>query len=192
MVRIDRVTVGDAMPCIAGSDTVYGKNMMGKILMNVRRHDTDYQNHFPELPRVTKRPSSKACHAAAEVSTPHPHRQPKVLVIGNSNANGLSQGLIDCVVDSTGSVYLGQSINRIRDNVRHSQVRSDVILLGAGDIKIQNDSTPVESIITDMKNFLLLHRTNRCPNALRTATMLWLGSVRTMQTFCTLATRKLS
>lgn len=141
-----------------------GTNMMGKILMNVRQRDTDYQTNFPELPPVAKRPSSTARPAATVRFAPHPRRQPKVLVIGNSNARGLSQGLIERGVDSTGSVYPGQSIARIRDNARRSQVKSDVILLHVGDIEIRDVNTPVESVVTDMKN-LAMDLRKRCPSA---------------------------
>jgi len=76
-----------------------------------------------------------------------PSQRPKVLVLGNSNARGVAQGLIDRGVDSCGYTLPGGTISHVTSRVRHIKPAHQVdhILLMVGDIEAA-DGLPSEAI----------------------------------------------
>jgi hypothetical protein len=127
-----------------------GTNMMGKILMNVRQKDLDYQKEFPRLPTAAQPPplqQKKELH-------PKPAVRPKVLVLGNSNARGMSRGLIERGIDATAYVYPGQSASQIRDRIDKIDCKANAILVHAGDIEVRSNSNNVRETVNNMKRLV--------------------------------------
>jgi hypothetical protein len=128
-----------------------GSNMMGKILMSVRNHDKLYQKEFPSLPTTappaTSMPQKQATHPNCVPA------KPKVLVVGNSNVRGLSQGLNDRGLDSTGYVYPGQTTVQIRNRIDKIDYNPDAVLVHTGDIEVRAQHIPLTVIIDNLKCF---------------------------------------
>jgi len=124
-----------------------GQNMMGRILMDVRKRDAEYQLEYPALP---------ASRAVPKPQTPQQRSSKRrVLVLGNSNARGISQGLCERGIDATGFVYPGQTIDQLKGRIdatakalqdRHP----DAILVHAGDIEAR-ERTSLSSITSAMQ-----------------------------------------
>ena len=129
-----------------------GENMMGRILMVIRRKDAEYHREFPPLSAV--KPSITTFE-----QNPITHSSPKkynTLVIGNSNARCISKEISDRGLNSIGFVYPGQTIKQIADridsvNVHVANDQLDAILVHAGDIEIRSPSTTISEVSTDME-----------------------------------------
>ena len=125
-----------------------GDNMMGKILMYVRKTDEDYRREFPPLTRHS---------TAVKHSHDYSEKPKKInsLVIGNSNARGLSKEINDRGLNSTGYVYPGQTLKQISDridsiNVKETDSPLGAILIHAGDLEVRTLSTAITEISEDM------------------------------------------
>ena len=125
-----------------------GANGMGQILMNVRTLDLQYQKDFPSLPP----PAAPTCAPPSDNKKMPP---PSVLVIGNSNVRGISEGLNERGLDGTAFVYPGQTTSQIRrrtDNiVKATKSKPKAILIHSADIEIRDFTTCVSKIVNDVK-----------------------------------------
>ena len=77
-----------------------------------------------------------------------------VVVIGNSNARGLSQRLNQKDVPCTGYVYPGQTSHQISQRIRTINIRShtpSTVLIHAGDIEARDFSHSITDITRNMK-----------------------------------------
>ena len=127
-----------------------GLNKMGHILMNVRRHDSDYIQEFPALPSASVKTTQVPAPTAKTESS-------SVVVIGNSNARGLSQRLNQKDVPCTGYVYPGQTAHQISKRIRSIDIRShtpSTVLIHAGDIEARDFSRSVTDITRNMKTLV--------------------------------------
>ena len=127
-----------------------GHNMMGQILMSIRDRRADYNRDFPPLPVARQQ--------LPKISPPSLTRK-RVLVIGNSNARGLSQGLCDRGLDSTAFVYPGQTVSYLQGRLVAIVEAStdhvpDAIVLHAGDIEARDKSTSAGSVSSSITELL--------------------------------------
>ena len=125
-----------------------GLNKMGHILMNVRRRDADYTREFPALPNASTK----------TVTTSKSDRSPaNVIVIGNSNARGLSQRLNSKEVPCTGYVYPGQTSVQISKRIKKISIPAhapSAVLVHVGDIEARDFSRSITAISEDIKNLV--------------------------------------
>ena len=128
-----------------------GLNKMGHILMTVRQQALDYQQEFPPLPQTDTKT------VVPEVSAEEAPVARKIVVIGNSNARGLSQRLHKNDVSCSGFVYPGQTAARITQHVKNINLRTeapDAILLHVGDVEIRDFSLPVTSVTNGIRSLI--------------------------------------
>lgn len=131
-----------------------GSNMLGVILEDLRE----------ELGSVTNGPPSPGAENPTQHirNTPPPHSPPvsntpatddlpsrkKVTIIGNSNARGMSQELLERNVDAMGFVYPGGTLPRLTSRIRDTKSQDnepDAVVLMAGDIEAM-DGVPADNI----------------------------------------------
>ena len=145
-----------------------GRNMMGRILMSIRTRMEDYDREFPPLQTETtdSAPSTSKCPPASSLKlSSHPpscNKTKSVLVIGNSNARGLSQGIRDRGLDSTAFVYPGQTVSQIQgrlDSIAATNVQPDVVVIHAGDIETRDYKTSTDDISSSLQKLIRSVRT---------------------------------
>lgn len=75
--------------------------------------------------------------AMAHVSATINNTRPKIVIIGNSNARGISEGLNERGLDACGYVFPGGTISHITSRIRNmtSSQSPDFVMLMAGDIE---------------------------------------------------------
>ena len=140
-----------------------GLNMMGHILMSVRRKVVEFDEHFPALESV-RSPSSVPSEPAPSVtsvpppvcvvnSPQTPLKRKRAVVVGNSNARGLSGELNLRGIDTTGYVYPGQTAPSIRQRVpklSSKDQKKDVVVLHVGDIEVRDWDQPLPSVLGEI------------------------------------------
>jgi hypothetical protein len=87
-----------------------------------------------------------------------------VLVLGNSNARGLSKGLCDRGVDGSAFVYPGQTVDFINDRVEEiarsfSTDQPDATVVHVADIEVRNQSIPISDICSGLEKLVESIRT---------------------------------
>lgn len=136
-----------------------GRNMMGKILMQVRDNIQTYQMEYPPLPPPSV-PNVR--------STPLPHdnavrtnKPASVIVIGNSNTRGLAKEINARGLDCTGFVYPGQTAANIKNRVENisNAVPPSAVVCHAGDIEVHDRFRSTESIKRDYTHLINKVRT---------------------------------
>ena len=120
-----------------------GNNMMGKILMDVRKFDNQYEQEYPPLQETNQSETKKISHTKTDAT----QQKPNTLVIGNSNTRDMSLKIRERGLNSIGFVYPGQTIEQISNKVEDisKAVENDppqAILIHAGDIEIREEIIP--------------------------------------------------
>ena len=145
-----------------------GLNMMGHILMDVRKFD--YEQEYPALPSSHNMAPASVPLVQPVQSLPTEHdvlpgsqkkspitQKKNVLIVGNSNVRGISHELYERGIDATAFVYPGQSTSQIKERVsdvvaESSTLNPDIIMIHTGDIEVRNKSITVSSISDSMSD----------------------------------------
>ena len=99
----------------------------------------------PVAPQHLPRPSPATSRTSVN--------RPKVLVLGNSNARGVAQGLIDRGLDACGYTLPGGTISHVTSRLQHVKCTTDFLLLMAGDIEAA-DGLSADSICARYEHML--------------------------------------
>jgi len=121
-----------------------GRNMMGRILMQVRTKTISYDQDFPPLPAPT-------VSSAPEPSTTNTVTK-SAIVIGNSNVRGLASEFNSRGIDCTGYAFPGRSSSQIEERLPYlsSNQEPDVVICHSGDIDIRDRTQPVTKVASDV------------------------------------------
>ena len=128
-----------------------GQNKMGHILMNIRRRDVDYAQEFPPLPQANVQSQAPASNTVPDTSPRN------VVVLGNSNARGMSRKLGQKGITSAEFVYPGQTADYITRRVGSIDLPAqapDVVLLHVGDVEVRNFNRPISSIAKNIRTLV--------------------------------------
>ena len=135
-----------------------GLNKMGHILMSIRQRDIDYAQDFPPLPETSVVKAAPQVATKPVVSAAPAMTSPrKVVVIGNSNARGLSHRLSNNGIAGTGYVYPGQTASQIVHRVKSMNIQGqspDAILVHVGDIEVRDSSDSVSTTTKSIKTLV--------------------------------------
>ena len=131
-----------------------GRNMMGKILMEVRDNIQTYEQEYPPLPKPSvplHKPTSPPDIKANCIGNPA-----HVIIIGNSNTRGLAQEINARGLDCTGFVYPGQTAADIKNRVEKivTPIPPAAIVCHAGDIEVRDHHHSVESLKKDYTSLI--------------------------------------
>ena len=150
-----------------------GQNMMGMILMEVRKEAALYEKDYPPLPKpentakpksVPTKPKSAPMKSSSPSQTPptessnHSKRktpspkQKTVLIIGNSNVRGLSAHVNSRGINSIGYTFPGRSTRQIMERIpalQHS-IAPDAVVCHTGDIDVRMRNRPAASVADDI------------------------------------------
>lgn len=133
-----------------------GQNTLGCLLENLRQ-DLLLKPMSPVVAGDVPAKPPQACppRYVGNVPRPSTHTQPKLIVVGNSNARGIARGLIDRGIDASGFCLPGATISHITSRIRHTKPSHDpdLVLLMAGDIEAANHH-PAENICARYEHLL--------------------------------------
>jgi len=137
-----------------------GLNTLGSLLEDLRQrlHLVLPQPVRSRLARMSCQ--SRPAPTPTTLNRPQPNHprtpaviRPKVLVLGNSNARGVAQGLNDRGLDACGFALPGGTIPHVTSRLRHVRSPTDYLLLMVGDIEAA-DGLPAESICARYEHML--------------------------------------
>ena len=127
-----------------------GQNKLGTLLENLRtelRNDPPDNSHANQDAAVAPAPRS-----------PDLPPQKKVVIIGNSNARGISQELNDRDVVATGFTYPGATLNRLTQSVKMTTPKDtqnplDAVVIMGGDIECK-DGVPAANTVARYEHLI--------------------------------------
>ena len=132
-----------------------GLNTLGGILEDLRQRLHLLCPSPPQRGSEPTTPIQQSANTACPQPLPSetPVSRPKIVVLGNSNARDVAQGLTDRGVDACGYTLPGATISHVTSRLRHVRAPTDYLLLMAGDIEAA-DGLPVESICARYEHML--------------------------------------
>lgn len=128
-----------------------GSNVLGSLLEDLREQLTLDQS-TATTPSLPTPPPVRPAYAPQ----PSPPSKKRVVVIGNSNARGISQELLDRGVDAVGFVYPGGTLQRLTTRVKEtasSASHTDAVVIMAGDIEAK-DCVPADNIVARYQHLI--------------------------------------